>query len=77
MEVGNYKFGIKQLTEATPKTIGRFGWALFLTCQTTAGMFVFFGESGPAKYIAVAGFLGLFLANFFGHGNQSNTENVQ
>lgn len=61
------KFGIDQLSKPTPKTFGKIGWSLFLTCQTAAGTFAYFGDTEVAKYLGMAGFVGLFLANLFGH----------
>lgn len=63
------KFGITQLPKPTPKAFGRIGWALFLTCQTSAATFAYFGDTEVAKYLGIVGFVGLFLANLFGHGD--------
>jgi hypothetical protein len=73
MEIGKYQVGLSHLWNDTPKLIGRFGWAVFLTCQTVAGVFVYFGEPESAKILAISGCIGLFLANMFGHGNNSSS----
>jgi hypothetical protein len=75
-QIKKYTYGVSQFLKPTPRNIARFGWALFTTCSAAAGTFVYFEQEKVGMVIGIIGVIGLFLSNFFGHGNTSKEENI-